>query len=940
MPELLRALREKDDSAQGLRRCLEAERQQRRAEALKALAARNELKEKAQQVEAELQSRIQTMEAEHEQFREEHTSQLVRVTEQLEDSRAHEADLVEKNEALAGELRSLLNHAELEVADTLALRARVDALTAEAADLQHLLQISDEAREGLVCELREQSLMLEKAREELRELHQIERSGRETGQAQYDRLNAQCESLTRQLQDRGRAADVLEERCKRLEEAIQAKGMESERQLNDADVRRKEAEVKTVKALEDANTLREELRMHSATDTKLKESIAALEALAQEHKTEEHRLRQELFRVQALADERELQIQSGKKRESQLAEQAATVEGRLDGSLSESTSRQEALYAARAQIQTLELELQGARESSTAVRTQAARSKEADSESHQEALKRKDDRTAQRDSDIRVLETSLAQAREEVRKMQDELVQRDQELQKKLGEFQQRTGEEALQKTQDLRQKEDEVRLQREGIDRLRAEHDVVTHRLSSEHTAAVHKLRAEHEAAVLGLRATLEANETGLQELRAQKQTLQESLSEARISEERARIEAAKAGGEVRAAEQAAAAAAAAAEAASASAEEARKASAHALADKGVATPGAATASLCGDTLWPASLWGPRRVAEDSARAAIRMYAESRILALQRRLLLQDGLHLWMAVTRSGSLRAQVEVAVADELWAATECRAREKGLAGVLTARFPDATFSTLKRLILEFRRRLSAFFMELLPADPVEAQMAMAGLLDSTRRSLGRVLHATLFLYQKLRTLVPTELHEAMEDPAGKLVPLPFYVMPYKSQSVLRQGADAVVRSAYGAPRGARTPKVPIECPANLKGSGDPRLTTWMAEHAAELEELLPLHSSSPTEVPHFLERLVRVRVQAVRAASGKAHRPSMPPGDAQLHDRLDVLLLDALTVYMSAWRLAGDKPAQDFKRGRGRRSSSTGALAAPPPERELRLGAYRA
>merc|ERR1712061_896560 len=99
---------------------------------------------------------------------------------------------------------------------------------------------------------------------------------------------------------------------------------------------------------------------------------------------------------------------------------------------------------------------------------------------------------------------------------------------------------------------------------------------------------------------------------------------------------------------------------------------------------------------------------------------------------------------------------------------------------------------RLVLEFRHRLSSYFMELLPADAVEAQIVMTETLERSRRGFGRVLLAALFLYQKLRTLVPTELHEAMEDPAGKLVPLPFYVLPYKSQHVLRQGAAAVVRS----------------------------------------------------------------------------------------------------------------------------------------------------
>lgn len=57
------------------------------------------------------------------------------------------------------------------------------------------------------------------------------------------------------------------------------------------------------------------------------------------------------------------------------------------------------------------------------------------------------------------------------------------------------------------------------------------------------------------------------------------------------------------------------------------------------------------------------------------------------------------------------------------------------------------------------------------------------DSHRRhvgrgAFGRLLHASLFLYQKLRTLVPTELEVTMKDPLSKLVPVPFYVLPYKA------------------------------------------------------------------------------------------------------------------------------------------------------------------
>jgi len=275
---------------------------------------------------------------------------------------------------------------------------------------------------------------------------------------------------------------------------------------------------------------------------------------------------------------------------------------------------------------------------------------------------------------------------------------------------------------------------------------------------------------------------------------------------------------------------------------------------------------------------------------------------------------------------------------------------------APLPAGVFSTLKRLILEFRHRLSTYFMERLPAEPAaEAQRAaaMVEFLDRTRRGLGRVMHAMLFLYQKLRTLVPTELHDAMEDPAGKLVPLPFYILPYKAQHALRQGAVAVVQSAYGAPRPPQCPRVPLDCPDDVRGFGDPRLARWLAEHVAELEELLPLHANSAVEVPHFAARLLKVRLEATRAAGREAWQGAAMPREAHLQDRLDVLLLDALTVYMSAWRSAGSQPKPRLSKGGARRPKSPSScakalakappapdltLALPPPDRELRLGPH--
>lgn len=337
-----------------------------------------------------------------------------------------------------------------------------------------------------------------------------------------------------------------------------------------------------------------------------------------------------------------------------------------------------------------------------------------------------------------------------------------------------------------------------------------------------------------------------------------------------------------------------------------------------------------------------------DGARTAVRGYAERHIEHLQRRMLLWDAWQLWSTLVRTADLRARLELAVADELHLATQCKAREQGLASVLTARFPEPTAASLKRLLLEFRHRVAAGLAEVLPADPVdpvEACMVLAGTLERGRRSFGRVLHAALFLYQKLRTLVPSELQEPLADPLSRLVPVPFYVLPYKAQHAMRRGAARIVQ---GCRRDARSGTLPMPAPRpGAPGQERQSFQAWLAARVEELEERLPLNASSPVEVPNFLAQLLWVRAQAAAGATGgqgaAVHGGPRIGQEAHLQDCLDVLLADALTVYMSAWRLMR-APQEEMKRTVrvARRSSvpPTGVSAAgctdPHPFRELRLG----
>uniref|UniRef100_A0A7S4RST6 Uncharacterized protein n=1 Tax=Alexandrium monilatum TaxID=311494 RepID=A0A7S4RST6_9DINO len=389
--------------------------------------------------------------------------------------------------------------------------------------------------------------------------------------------------------------------------------------------------------------------------------------------------------------------------------------------------------------------------------------------------------------------------------------------------------------------------------------------------------------------------------------------------------------------------------------------------------TPVEALAGLPGAGLSPPPPPPPPMPDVDGAREAVRRYAERHVEHVQRRSLLADAWQLWGALVRTADIRARLELAVADELRLATECRAREHGLRDSLTVRFTQPTAAALKRLVLEFRHRVAAGVAELLPAEPLEpteARAMLAGALERGRSGFGRALHAALFLYQKLRALVPSELQEPLEDPLSRLVPVPFYVLPYKAKHALQRGVTRVVRGGRrgSAGAGGGVPAPPSAAPPganpNARSHAQRAFQVWLAARVEDLEERLPLNASSPVEIPNFMTLLLKIRAEAISrggANASAAMRSSAaataadegaplraPRGggehqgaEAEFHDRLDTLLTDALTVYMSAWRLmpsAQDQPRRASRAGR--------RLSTPPPHalgrsessgfRELRLG----
>jgi len=336
-----------------------------------------------------------------------------------------------------------------------------------------------------------------------------------------------------------------------------------------------------------------------------------------------------------------------------------------------------------------------------------------------------------------------------------------------------------------------------------------------------------------------------------------------------------------------------------------------------------------------------------EEIRASICSYAERRILNLQRRLCLWDAWHKWCWHIRDADVQARLELAIADELHTASACKARELGLGELLRVRYSGATAESLKRLILEFRHRVAASIAELLPSssmDLVESRTVLAGVFDRGRRSFGRLLNASLFLYQKLRALLPSELEEPLQDPLSRLVPVPFYVLPYKAQFAMRQGAIRLTAGRRGGM--GKEKQQPLLRPAPPKEEGHGAFNTWLLARIEELEERLPLNASSSFAVPNFVALLLRVRDEAAAVSPQTCTDRKAAPHDGlsaesvHMQDRLDVLLADAFTVYMSGWRMLpiASEPKPPRAQGSRRTSTSVGAIAADFQQtfRELRLG----
>jgi len=342
----------------------------------------------------------------------------------------------------------------------------------------------------------------------------------------------------------------------------------------------------------------------------------------------------------------------------------------------------------------------------------------------------------------------------------------------------------------------------------------------------------------------------------------------------------------------------------------------------------------------------------QPSSKRAMCIYMERHLLRLHRSMRLRQAWECWLSHKRATEFRAEFDMVVADDHRIAREREAREKVNPQLATSELDELTMATLKQLLLEFRLRLVAAVSDMSPSSSPESRALLVENLDRGRRCFGRIFHAALFLYQKLRAFVPTELHESLHDPLSKLVPFPFYVLPYKAQHALKRGLSALSHGTPGQTRSASPSRggkpgnqarsaspsrggKPGKVAAPCHGGTETR-EEWFGKRIAELEEHLPLASSSRVEVPHFLSRLLQCRALATQGGGDEDDDEEAP-----MRDRFDVLLADALTIYMSAWRTSGtpESAAQTTLKPHATTSPYLGTTihTSSAPNFKLRLGA---
>eukprot|EP00746_Dinoflagellata_sp_MGD_P165316 gnl/MRDRNA2_/MRDRNA2_94517_c0_seq1.p1 gnl/MRDRNA2_/MRDRNA2_94517_c0~~gnl/MRDRNA2_/MRDRNA2_94517_c0_seq1.p1 ORF type:complete len:1036 (-),score=243.87 gnl/MRDRNA2_/MRDRNA2_94517_c0_seq1:151-3258(-) len=967
--EILESLRSKEETVRSLQHALEGERKKRRQLQADAATERAAARDHFDRTESDLRRRIEAAETDCARRLDESKSQRERLHEQLELARGREADLLAKNDALSTDLKALVERAEAEDADGLALRARAAAVGGDLAEAQQALRTADEVQEEMRRQLEQRDAEITTLRNQLQEVHQIERSTRETGAAQFERMTFQCETLTRQVHEKTRESDLFSEKSQRLETELKKSQVELENEIQAAATRAAEAVASLEKSRAEVRALQTEIMDKTALDSKRQETIATMEMELEKRKAQEQQLRKELFQsrseTQEAAGERDVAREAGRKREAHLNKSIAEIEDKLGKAEAQLESRLVELYSTRSQLRTTELELQNAQETIASLRKEVTSVREAETSMRLNSVKQLEETLQKRDADVVQLQKELSSQKEACAVLQSQLSARDGELHHVKGDLAGRTKE-LQEKSVELDASQEELAQSKANKESLVASHSLQISELTEElertrdefaersamwentRTALVAEKEVmtsprllsqdrdgvrgrEWDSEIDGLYRQLSSLRAAVGDQQAAPQSRRASVAASAIDSDDSvedfqpmlKRKSSLIGQEAAAGEPLNQAPTKRSSFSSApgrrssdylsnlSSSPIRKSSFVAAGSSprdpkerpvdrdSFVTPGAMSEGQG---------WGEIDI--DRVRAGTLRYFARRVTMLQNKGLLWDTWLLWTSMHHL-VMRSRLEASAADEVQFQTECAAREAGLQDLLKSRhISEGSMRVVKGLLLEFRHRLASAICEALPqvdTDLETRRKALVRLLDIGRSSFGRALNAAVFLYQKLRTLVPSELFEEIEDPLGGVVPLPFYVKSYKVKHALKRMTQ---------PRGSS------------QGEGVTPRKAGLASRIEELEERMPLNARSFFEIPHFIADLAEVRAQAssTRGLEEADLAQSLP----QLRDRLDVLLVDSLTIYMSAWKLI---PAQVGPLDSGwssrvieRRSSSPAAAIA--------------
>jgi len=887
--------------------------------------------ERHEGLEQQLQLRVEELQAQLEQCeksQEQAQQQVQGLQEQLMSAKEKEVELEHARE-----------RARKAEEDRNALNLKILDLTGAKEEAKGQLIRSDKVCSELLEKIKERNAAVELMKLESKEFQAAERSRIESHQqkvqelnAEITKLNMECQQLRQQESESCKAKEVLEERLRGKDHQLQSQEVELQRGVRAVEDAKAEGERRWAKSQDEVKSLQEKLDEKVRLEHQLKEKVCILESQVQQHLAEASRLRQDVLRLQTLADERELTVEKVQKREDNSSEKASEMQKRLQ-------ETQSALLTERGKLQEAEVELYRARESLSSARKEADEVKRTEEAARREVVRRSDEKLAQELSHTQqLLANRVSRAEEQVAERDAEILRLDRELTQCRGYLAQRERE-ASQLAMELKGASS-----REGA--LEHELEQASKRVkateASWHQArrqlqgmspdrgsrAYRGPRGEDWGALteppnrlrLGRQASIDSDPPWAPRLpRLDKRTeprsssaepMAEPLTEPlamRIHRTLLPQEPESSASELERTWHPEASGAPMRE----EMEEQRRGDFAAEPQEDLDLRLRALRAEV-EPLAPEVQEKAKTREEElplELEAQMELWLMHRLKRLEQRQLLLEVWHSWSATAKVSALRARLELVLLDELRLA---KVREEAKFDVnsylseqlrSSSHWPEGSgpaqsdppmegfenkLASLKSFIFEFRQRVAESVSELpgaaQAAHGLEGSQALVKTLELGRGAFGRLLHAALFLYQKLRTLVPTELEVTMRDPLSRLVPVPFYVLPYKVPPKVRLAVQEV-----GAQRS-------VGGLARSLARGGPGQGRGQLE---ELQDLMPLCASDRTAIPGFLAQLLRIR-----GAAGPPSEPmeGEPRRGAGYRDGLDQLVVDALTVYMSGWRLS--------------------------------------